>query len=1136
MADRAPHPVISVLVFTDIVKSVDLKSRIGDEAARPLFDRHKDIVQDALKATPNGNILQDTGDGFFIRFDIAPSAVKFALRLQHALARERWDREAIKVRIGIHVGHVWNVESHDRKFDKLYGRTVDLTQRVMSLAQGGQVLMTREVRDMAWRDLREHLDLGFSEPLELQWLDHGTYVFNGFDFNGSSEPIEVFEVGEPGVAPLCAPVDSEKARKVRSGGMKPPVAAATPALAAAPVACRLLLPDGSLRGCCVRVADSFAITARSLCYSNEGAALELSVADGEDQVCRATIHLDLPEYRAVVLRLANPFKSAGAPLAGAWPSSDRVLDVCGSGPAIVATGRSDAMRKTPRLRRIVLDSPGDGINPSQLLGGAVSAHGTGKPAGVVVECTENDTSGVTCVPLVSLGHLLDLHSPAESKPQLRALVILSENERTTASELRKMASLAIGSVNAEWKNTSQRLIGKPRTVFATEAVETPESLAEVVKELCLAEIAIFDVTNYEPAIMLLIGIRAVVRRGVSILSMGGDWSPDAIANLPFNIKDANLVFHAAGRAEPKTLWRRISSRIKAGVAQMHSWEYLDLPAYDAVRRLPPGERSQIPIAEGILALASFNHHYVKNNWKTVHEALDWLQDTHRREGKLSGPPEYGVVRSVDLDSPRLVSQAIYGFIRRASLCVVDWTGWRPNVFFEFGVRLAASREHAACIAQEGNREMCRELTATPGRAPDDKTARARAARLRLGGEAAEDAGVVAAVDRLKVIAPQGHRLFGLFNCLEYPLFETGEFFSPVFQPAEPASHDDEKSPATRLVREVIAAFIDVRAEPVAMPIHRQMLESALQFCRDDAEGISGILFPENPALRTMADESVKSRMIAAWRDLTAHYSPRQVADDLVLRGEYNLLKERLTSYPEFRNDETFKKQVQAYKAECDLTPVTRKVNEIKDSARASRNLGMYDDALTELDRAIRMLEGERASAPTAEVDAQLADCYGLKGGTYRRADDLENALKMYQSGLEYERALQKDSYNLSNTIALSIMRDGHALERSQKQLQDAIALVDAQIKTGGRQNQWWAYADLGLFYLLVGRVDEALRQYARFQEKGAGGPDYDTTIGVLDKIHESLQRTASDRAAIVKHAIDYLSSNKPGPKPARVPL
>ena len=60
------------------------------------------------------------------------------------------------------------------------------------------------------------------------------------------------------------------------------------------------------------------------------------------------------------------------------------------------------------------------------------------------------------------------------------------------------------------------------------------------------------------------------------------------------------------------------------------------------------------------------------------------------------------LRMLDLRSPRLVGQALYQQIRWSSRCLVDWTDWRPNVFFELGVRLACSEYDPLCIIQRSD--------------------------------------------------------------------------------------------------------------------------------------------------------------------------------------------------------------------------------------------------------------------------------------------------------------------------------------------------------------------------------------------------------------------------------------------------
>ena len=50
-------------------------------------------------------------------------------------------------------------------------------------------------------------------------------------------------------------------------------------------------------------------------------------------------------------------------------------------------------------------------------------------------------------------------------------------------------------------------------------------MAAICHTLCLAPIAIFDATDFEPAVMLALGVRAVVRRGVTLTSIADELTP-----------------------------------------------------------------------------------------------------------------------------------------------------------------------------------------------------------------------------------------------------------------------------------------------------------------------------------------------------------------------------------------------------------------------------------------------------------------------------------------------------------------------------------------------------------------------------------------------------------------------------------
>jgi serine/threonine protein kinase len=113
-----------------------------------------------------------------------------------------------------------------RKALELFGIQVDTCSRVMSLAEGGQILATRFVFDNA-RPLLKGSELPGLEP--LSWLNHGPYEVKGVE-----DSIELCEVGEIGKARLRRPRDGEKGRSVASPetvlvlGWRPAIASMVP--------------------------------------------------------------------------------------------------------------------------------------------------------------------------------------------------------------------------------------------------------------------------------------------------------------------------------------------------------------------------------------------------------------------------------------------------------------------------------------------------------------------------------------------------------------------------------------------------------------------------------------------------------------------------------------------------------------------------------------------------------------------------------------------------------------------------------------------------------------------------------------------------------------------------------------------
>ena len=133
------------LVFTDLVDSTALLSRLGDQAGARFLQQRRQLIRDVLHSLPEAEEIETAGDSFLLAFAKPSDAVRFALQVQMRL--RAFSREAelpVQERIGIHLGEVVISENEtEAKAKDLYGIQLTTCARVMSLAQGGQILLTR---------------------------------------------------------------------------------------------------------------------------------------------------------------------------------------------------------------------------------------------------------------------------------------------------------------------------------------------------------------------------------------------------------------------------------------------------------------------------------------------------------------------------------------------------------------------------------------------------------------------------------------------------------------------------------------------------------------------------------------------------------------------------------------------------------------------------------------------------------------------------------------------------------------------------------------------------------------------------------------------------------------------------------
>ena len=134
---------LATVLFTDIVNSTQRAEAMGDRRWRELLDTHNSVFRGVL-ARFRGIEVKTLGDGFMATFDGPGRAIHCSLALIDALRSL-----GVEIRAGLHTGEV-EVGSNDVR-----GIAVHIASRVAALAQPGECLVTRTVKDLvAGADVR----------------------------------------------------------------------------------------------------------------------------------------------------------------------------------------------------------------------------------------------------------------------------------------------------------------------------------------------------------------------------------------------------------------------------------------------------------------------------------------------------------------------------------------------------------------------------------------------------------------------------------------------------------------------------------------------------------------------------------------------------------------------------------------------------------------------------------------------------------------------------------------------------------------------------------------------------------------------------------------------------------------------
>jgi predicted ATPase/class 3 adenylate cyclase len=158
-------------LFTDLEGSSRLWEQYPD-AMQGALARHDKILRDAI-AAHGGHIVKTTGDGAHAAFATAGDAVEAAVAGQVGLRAEAWDATGpLRVRMGVHTGAA---EVRDGDY---YGPALNRAARLMSVAHGGQIVVSGATSELL-RDARvELVDLGqhrlrdLGEPEQVHQVVH----------------------------------------------------------------------------------------------------------------------------------------------------------------------------------------------------------------------------------------------------------------------------------------------------------------------------------------------------------------------------------------------------------------------------------------------------------------------------------------------------------------------------------------------------------------------------------------------------------------------------------------------------------------------------------------------------------------------------------------------------------------------------------------------------------------------------------------------------------------------------------------------------------------------------------------------------------------------------------------------------
>lgn len=168
-AREVPSGTIALL-FTDVESSVARWEKRPD-AMRAAIERHDTLLREVIEES-GGYVFKTVGDAVCAAFATTDAAVYAAVQAQRSIQSEDWAAVGgLRVRMAVHTG------AAELREGDYFGQTVNRVARLLSLAHGGQILVSGIAKDLCEGTLAPTFSLRDLGPHRLRDLAHPEQVY-----------------------------------------------------------------------------------------------------------------------------------------------------------------------------------------------------------------------------------------------------------------------------------------------------------------------------------------------------------------------------------------------------------------------------------------------------------------------------------------------------------------------------------------------------------------------------------------------------------------------------------------------------------------------------------------------------------------------------------------------------------------------------------------------------------------------------------------------------------------------------------------------------------------------------------------------------------------------------------------------